>query len=156
MNKCLNVIGIMLVLLLLPYCGRRDARQMDGQGSGAHAALTGIDSLMWRRADSAFVLLQEFVVGPEVETLDTFDWHYCQVLISELLYKNDCEQTNREDLLLAVSYFDSLCGEKGDAINRVSTDGKVFLDARAHYINAVGYYEQGDVVQTCAEYLKAL
>ena len=156
MNKCLNVIGILLVLLLFPYCGRRDARQMERQGSSAHAALAEIDSLMWRRADSAFAVLQEFVVGPEAEELDTFDGHYCQLLISELLYKNDCEQTNREDLLLAVSYFDSLCGEKGGAINRVSTDGKVFLDARAHYINGVGYYEQGNVVHACAEYLKAL
>ena len=85
MNKCLNVIGIMLVLLLFPYCGRREARQIEGQGSGAHAALAEIDSLMWRRADSAFVLLQEFVVSPEVEELDTFDGHYCQLLISERL-----------------------------------------------------------------------
>ncbi len=156
MNKCLNVIGVMLVLLFFPYCGRQDARQMEGNGSSAHAALAGIDSLMWRRADSAFVLLQEFVVSPEAEELDTFDGHYCQVLISELLYKNDCEQTNREDLQKAVGYFDSLCVEKGGAINRVSTGGEVFLDARVHYINGVGYYEQGNVVQACAEYLKAL
>ena len=153
MNKCLNVIGILLVLLLFPYCGRRDARQMDGQSSSAHAALAEIDSLMWRRADSAFAVLQEFVVGPEAVELDTFDGHYCQVLISELLYKNDCEQTNREDLLLAVSYFDSLRAD----IHSVSLQERnVFLDARAHYINGVGYYEQGDLVQACAEYLKAL
>ena len=153
MNKCLNVIGIMLVLLLLPYCGRRDARLMEGNGSSAHAALAEIDSLMWRRADSAFVLLQEFVVSPEVEELDTFDGHYCQVLISEMLYKNDCEQTNREDLLFAVDYFDSLSAD----MHGVSLQERnVFLDARAHYIYGVGYYERGDVVQACAEYLKAL
>ena len=153
MNKCLNVIGILLVLLLLPYCGRREARQIEGQGSGAHAALAEIDSLMWRRADSAFVLLQEFVVSPEAEELDTFDGHYCQVLISELLYKNDCEQTNREDLLFAVDYFDSLSAD----MHGVSLQERnVFLDARAHYIYGVGYYERGDVVQACAEYLKAL
>ena len=123
------------------------------QGSDAHAALAEIDSLMWRQADSAFVLLQEFVVGPEAKELDTFDGHYCQLLISELLYKNDCKQTNRGDLLLAVNYFDSL---RADAHGVSLQERNVFLDARAHYINAVGYYEQGDVVQTCAEYLKAL
>jgi tetratricopeptide (TPR) repeat protein len=32
----------------------------------------------------------------------------------------------------------------------------VFLDARVHYINGVGFYEKGDVVKACAEYLKAL
>ena len=136
MKRCLNVIGIMLVLLLFPYCGRRDARQMDGQGNSAHAALAGIDSLMWRRADSAFVLLQEFVVSPEAEKLDTFDGHYCQLLISELLYKNDCEQTNREDLLQAVDFFDSLIVNKNDANKRevVTQKQNVFLDVRAHYI----------------------
>ncbi len=156
LRKCLSFICVLAWMLLFACCGGERARQPEWQESSAHAALSEIDSLMWRRADSAFVLLQEFVVGPEAEELDTFDGHYCQLLISELLYKNDCEQTNREDLLLAVSYFDSLCGEKGDVINRVSTDGKVFLDARAHYIYGVGYYERGDVVQACAEYLKAL
>ena len=113
---------------------------------------------MWRRADSAFVLLQEFVVSPEAEKLDTFDGHYCQLLISELLYKNDCEQTNREDLLQAVDFFDSLIVNKNDANKRevVTQKQNVFLDARAHYINGVGYYELGNVVHACAEYLKAL
>ena len=118
--------------------------------------LKEIDSLMWKEPNSAFAMLQEFASSQASENLDEFDGHYCQVLVAELLYKNDCEQTNREDLLKAVCYFDSMCGEKGDAINRVSTGGKVFLDARAHYINGVGYYELGDVVQACAEYLKAL
>ena len=146
------------MLLFFPYCGREKMQRPEGQGSSAHAALAGIDSLMWRRADSAFVLLQEFVVGPEVEELDTFDEHYCQVLISELLYKNDCEQTNREDLLQAVDYFDSLIVDKHDVNKRevVVQKQNVFLDARAHYINGVGYYELGNVVQACAEYLKAL
>lgn len=158
MNKCLNVIGILLVLLLFPYCGRWDAQRSEGQGSSAHAVLAEIDSLMWRRADSAFVLLQEFVVSPEAEELDTFDGHYCQLLISELLYKNDCEQTNREDLLQAVDFFDSLIVNQHDANKRevVIQKQNVFLDARAHYINGVGHYEQGNVVQACAEYLKAL
>ena len=158
MNKCLNVIGIVLVLLLFSYCGRERMQRPKGQGSSAHAALAGIDSLMWRRADSAFAVLQEFVVSPEAEELDTFDGHYCQVLISELLYKNDCEQTNREDLLQAVDFFDSLIVNKHDANKRevVVQKQNVFLDARAHYINGVGYYELGNVVQACSEYLKAL
>ena len=153
MNKCLNVIGILLVLLLFPYCGGREAQPSEGKDNNAHAALAEIDSLMWRRADSAFVLLQGFVVGPEVKTLDTFDWHYCQVLISELLYKNNCDQTNREDLLKAVDYFDSLSVDR----HGVSLQERnVFLDARAHYINGAGYYELGNVVQACGEYLNAL
>lgn len=158
MNKCLNVIGIVLALLLFPYCSGEMAQRPEGMGNSAHAALAGIDSLMWRQPDSAFVLLQGFVVGPEVKTLDTFDWHYCQVLISELLYKNYKQQSNRNDLIRAVDFFDSLTSGNTGAYPRSVTLRKsyVFLDARAHYINGVGFYEQGDVVQACSEYLKAL
>ena len=115
--------------------------------------LSAIDSLMWRQPDSAFAMLQEFVVSPEAKDLDEFNWHYCQLLISELLFKKDYEQSNREALLEAVVYFDSLI---------LSTHGmpqqerNVFLNARVHYINGVGYYEQDDVVQACAEYLNSL
>lgn len=67
MNKCLNVIGIVLALLLFPYCGGREVQPSKGKDNNAHAALAEMDSLMWRRADSAFAVLQEFVVGPEAE-----------------------------------------------------------------------------------------
>ena len=169
MNKCLNVIGIMLVLLLFPYCGRRDTQRIEGQSSSAHAALAEIDSLMWRQADSAFAVLQEFVVSPEAEELDTFDGHYCQLLISELLYKNDCEQTNRKELLQAVAYFDSLVrltpppplkggAQRAGDSKKISnpTHNLTFLTARAHYITGVGCYERDSVVEACKEYLKAL
>ena len=149
----MKIVIALAGLLLVSVCCGEKTRQMEGKGSSAHAALAEIDSLMWRQADSAFVLLQEFVVGPEAKELDTFDGHYCQLLISELLYKNDCKQTNREDLLLAVDYFDSLSVD----MHGVSLQERnVFLDARAHYINGVGYYELGNVVHACAEYLKAL
>ena len=153
MNKCLNVIGILLVLLLFPYCGGRETQPSEGKGNNAHAALAGIDSLMWRRADSAFVLLQEFVVSPEAKELDTYDEHYCQVLISELLYKNYKQQSNRDDLLQAVVFFDSLTA---NTHGMSSKERNAFLDARVHYTNGVGFYERGDVVQACSEYLRAL
>ena len=101
-----------------------------------------------------------------VSTTD-YDRHYAHLLISELLYKNDYAQTNRDELQQAVVYFDSLvceapplqrgAGKLKKPQSPNPTDPTiVFLDARAHYINGVGYYEQGDVVNACAEYLKAL
>jgi len=162
MKRCLDVICIVLVLLFFPHCGREKTQQMERQGSETHAALAEIDSLMWWQPDSAFVLLQEFVVSPEAEKLDTFDGHYCQVLISELLYKNDFEQTNRTELLQAVAYFDSLMQvpEPAVAEHGRSVEGPsnriAFLSARAHYINGVGYYENDSVVEACKEYMKAL
>jgi len=127
--------------------------------------LCAIDSLMWRQPDSALAQLQAFCNSPEADSLDEFNGHYCQLLISELLYKNDWGQSNREELLQAVAYFDSLVrltpplqrglgGLKNTPTNQ--NDNLVFLAARAHYINGAGYYEKDSVVNACAEYLKAL
>ena len=127
--------------------------------------LSAIDSLMWRQPDSALAQLQRFVASPAADSLDVFNGHYCQLLISELLYKNDWGQSNREELLQAVAYFDSLVrltpplqrglgGLKNTPTNQ--NDNLVFLAARAHYINGAGYYEKDSVVNACAEYLKAL
>ena len=115
--------------------------------------LAAIDSLMWRQPDSAFAVLKQFAASSETDSLDVFNGHYCQLLISELLYKKDYEQSNRGDLLNAVVYFDSLTANSHSLPQQ---ERNVFLDARVHYINGVGYYEQGDVMRTCAEYLKAL
>ena len=160
MKAKLFVIG--LFLFALAACTQRAKVPEPVEGpthnNTPSLKLSAIDSLMWKQPDSAFVLLQEFVVGPEAKELDTFDGHYCQVLISELLYKNDCEQTNREALLQAVDFFDSLIVNQHDAnkCEVVTQKQNVFLDARAHYINGVGYYERENVVEACVEYLKAL
>ncbi|MCR5039460.1 MAG: hypothetical protein K6A94_09010 [Bacteroidales bacterium] len=139
---------------------------MEGE---ACRTLESIDSLMWRQPDSAFALLQAFAASPEADSLDESDIHYFQLLLSELLYKNDCEQTNRKDLLRAVAYYDSIAGSPGaeargmsvgpfrrrDA-SHASAQTTAFLAARAHYINGVGFYESDSVVEACKEYLKAL
>ena len=128
---------------------------MERQDSTAHAALDGIDSLMWRQPDSALAQLQAFCNSPEADSLDEFNGHYCQLLISELLYKNYAAQSNREELLQAVAYFDSIM-QVPEPVEGPSFERNVFLAARAHYINGVGYYEKDSIVQACAEYLKAL
>ena len=108
----------------------------------ASRELENIDSLMWWRADSALAVMMEFAGSLEADSLDAFNGHYCQVLIAELLYKNDYRQSNRKDLLKAVDYFDSI------------DDG--FLAARAHYMNGVGCYERDSIIAACKAYLKAL
>ena len=104
--------------------------------------LSAIDSLMWSQPDSAFSLLLAFAESPEADSLDEFNDHFFQLQVSELLYKNYYEQTNRHDLLKAVDYFDNL--------------DNAFLDARAHYINGVGFYEKDSVVEACGQYITAL
>ena len=133
-----------------------------GEGE-ARWKLEAIDSLMWKEPDSALKVMMEFAASPGADSLNEFEGHYCQMLISELLYKNYKQQSNRDDLLQAVGYFDSIVaadgykkdGRKTDARSASLRERNVFLDARAHYINGVGFYEKGDVVQACEEYLNA-
>ena len=114
---------------------------------------------MWRRADSALAVMLEFAGSAEADSLDVFEGHYCQVLVAELLFKNDYGQSNRKDLVKAVGYFDSIVGMDGaDIRGKADTRGVSlpFLDARAHYINGVGYYERDSLIEACEEYLNAL
>ena len=159
MKKHIYFTGIwMAVVLLAMIVACNPPKEEDTEPIAKPLSeLSAIDSLMWRQPDSAFTRLKIFVVSPEAKDLDEFNGHYCQLLISELLYKNYCGQSNREELLKGVCYFDSIVSAEG-ADARVASLQKrnVFLDARVHYINGVGIYEKGDVVQACAEYLKAL
>ena len=130
--------------------------------------LSQIDTLMWHHPDSAFAVLMEFAASPKADSMDVFEGHYCQVLIAELLFKNDYGQSNREEVLKAVAYFDSLnfilndtptpksLIAGADPLSPTRNDNIVFLSARAHYMNGVGFYERDSVVAACGEYLKAL
>ena len=140
------------------------ARHPLSEGDGpAHEALEGIDSLMWRQADSALKVMLEFAGSEEADGMDVFEGHYCQVLVAELLFKNDYGQSNRKDLVKAVRYFDSIVGMDGaDTLGKADTLGvsvrerDAFLAARAHYINGVGFYERDSLIEACGEYLCAL
>ena len=130
--------------------------------------LSQIDTLMWHHPDSAFAVLMEFAASPKADSMDVFEGHYCQVLIAELLFKNDYGQSNREEVLKAVAYFDSLnfilndtptpksLIAGADPLSPTRNDNIVFLSARAYYMNGVGYYEHDSIVAACGEYLKAL
>ena len=132
-------------------------RPSPGGEGVASRELEKIDSLMWWRADSALAVMLEFAGSPEADSLNEFEGHYCQVLVAELLFKNDYGQSNREEVLKAVHYFDSIVGMDGADARGASVQGRnAFLAARAHYMNGVGYYEQDSVVAACGEYLKAL
>ncbi len=161
-------IGLVLLGFLTACIKTPEMVEKPVPAEGAVAELSAIDSLMWWRSDSAFAMLQEFASGAAADSLDKFNGHYCQVLIAELLYKNDYGQSNRTELQQTVAYFDRLtltqndnphkdnrhCGLDPQSPNR--NDNLVFLDARAHYINGVGFYERDSVVEACGEYLKAL
>ena len=157
----------MMLLALLSACHPKQDDSVETQDLASlqpvpSVELQAIDSLLWQQPDSALALLLPWF--DTVDSNETFDNHYAHLLLAELLYKNDYAQTNREELLQAVAYFDSLVrqapplkGGRGDSRHTPSpTDRLAFLAARAHYINGVGYYEQDSIVQACKEYIKAL
>ena len=163
-------IGIVLIVLVAGCNTPPPVGHPLSEGEGlAHKALEEIDSLMWEQADSALAVMMEFAGSEAADGLDAFKGHYCQVLIAELLFKNDFGQSNREEVLKAVGYFDSLVNDvdtrgvsvqpnpRRDALRAsVQNTPIAFLAARAHYINGAGYYEQGDLVNACSEYLNTL
>ena len=111
MKRCFNVIGTILLLLLCLFTACNSKKQVPEPVEGPFKELSVIDSLMWRQPDSAFVLLQGFVDSPESEELDTFDGHYCQLLISELLYKKTTNKTLRaSDYILINEPFEAASG----------------------------------------------
>jgi len=146
-------IAVLWVMMVLLAC--TPSAQVDEPVEGPSLELSAIESLMWRQPDSALAQLQAFCNSPEADSLDVFNGHYCQLLISELLYKNYAAQSNREELLQAVAYFDSIM-QVPEPVEGPSFERNVFLAARAHYIYGAGYYEKDSVVNACAEYLKAL
>ena len=154
MKRCLH--GCMVCLLMgIAFAACSPSVKVPEPVEGPSLELSAIDSLMWRQPDSALAQLQAFCNSPEADSLDEFDGHYCQLLISELLYKNYAAQSNREGLLQAMAYFDSIM-QVPEPVEGPSFERNVFLAARAHYINGVGYYEHDSVVNACTEYLKAL
>ena len=133
------------------------------QRGTAYRTLVGIDSLMWQQPDSALKVMMEFAGSEVADGMDVFEGHYCQVLIAELLFKNDYGQSNRAEVLKAVGYFDSIVNLHGADARGASPqrDAAVqgrdaFLAARAHYINGAGYYERDSLIEACGEYLFAL
>ena len=144
-TKALHIIIPLWLSILAASCGK--------PVETVHApspALSAIDSLMWQQPDSALAVMMKFAERREADSLDEFNGHYCQLLVSELLFKNNYAQSNRTELMAAMDYFDSLTAVSNQNPNIV------FLDARAHYMNGVGYYEHDSLPEACAEYLHTL
>jgi tetratricopeptide (TPR) repeat protein len=175
----------LLPFALLCACQRHDTDPVETRRATslpttiASPELSAIDSLMWHQPDSALACLIPYFdtccrdAKFCVSTTTEYNHHYAHLLLSELLYKNDYAQTNRPALRQAVSYFDSLTFtlndtpspkrliagssfREGGTLSLTRNDNIVFLAARAHYINGVGYYENESMVEACKEYLKAL
>ncbi len=163
MKRCLHGCMVCLVMGMTLWAACTPSAQVAEPAEMPTSELSAIDSLMWRQPDSALAVMMKFAGSPEADSLDVFEGLYCQVLIAELLFKNDYGQSNRKEVVKAVRYFDSIVGMDGaDAYGKADARGasvqgrNAFLAVRAHYINGVGYYERDSLIEACGEYLNAL
>ena len=140
-------------------------RPLDTQGIASSRQdvspeLLYIDSLMWYQPDSALThLIYYFKPAGDSITISTrteYNRRYAHLLLSELLFKNQFSQTNRESLLQSVGYFDSLMMLETREADAFDASLQAFLAARAHYMNGVGYYEHDSVIEAYNEYIQAL
>ena len=169
MKRRLYIAFLFMVILAACNSNKQDPEPVEGPS----VELAAIDSLLWRQPDSALTCLLPYFdtckdTKFSISTATAYDRHYANLLLAELLYKNDYAQTNRMELLQAVGYFDSLTFTLndhsslrrliagGDPLSPTRNDQLFFLSARVHYINGVGYYEHDSVVEACKEYMKAL
>lgn len=132
MMKYLCKIWVLLIAVALIGCDRPAPDVKTEHAPSLQSDLMAIDTLMQSQPDNALTLLLD----------KEMDDPYYQLLLSEALYKNDYAQTNRDELLEAMAYFDSVQDP--------------FLSARCHYMIGVGYYEMDSVVPACEEYMKAI
>ena len=101
-----KAFAIGLFLLALVAC--RPSTKVPEPAEMPSPELLTVDSLMWQQPDTALACL---VSCFDACTTTEYNRHYANLLLSELLYKNDYAQTNRPALRQAVAYFDSLVGE---------------------------------------------
>ena len=158
-------------LCIIAACNSK--KQVPDPVEGPSPELSAIDSLMWSQPDSALLRLLPWFdtccrdAARHISTATAYNRHYANLLLSELLYKNYYPQTNRTELQQALAYLDSvtmLADTHGVSLQprprrdarRAFAQNIAFLDARAHYINGVGYYENDSVVPACKEYMNAL
>ena len=166
-------IGLYMLLTLASCHGPLETQSIASLQQNLSPELVFIDSLMWYRPDSAFWHIGHYFKpnGDNVSTISTrteYNRHYAYLLLAELLFKNDYPQTNRPALLQAVRYFDSLTFTLNDTpspkrliagtdpLSLTRNNNVVFLAARAHYMNGVGFQEQDSVIEAYSEYIRAL
>ena len=136
-----NLLAILSAIIVFASCSDK--------AGGWHSApeLRTAHGLMQERPDSALKVLIGFGIDNSMSRSITNEY---QILVAEALYKNDCAQTNRQKVIDAVRFFDSLTMKHPD------NDDITMLSARSHYINGVGLYENDSVEEACEEFLNAL
>ncbi|MCQ2315049.1 MAG: hypothetical protein MJZ56_07795 [Bacteroidales bacterium] len=135
-----NIFAILSAVIVFASCSDKTG--------GWHSApeLQTAHELMQERPDSALKVLIGFDFDDSTSRSVVNEY---QILVAEALYKNDYQQTNAQAVIDATAYYDSVFEKHPKNIDLA------FETARAHYYKAVGETEKDDIVEACADYLKA-
>ena len=141
MKRVMHILNYFAVLTIMVACSKPVKVEVPELVEGPTIALSQIDTLLWHQPDSALAVMMEFAASPEADSLDVFEGHYCQVLVAELLFKNDYGQSNRGEVLKAVHYFDSIVGIDGaDARDKADCIEGFWLFGFFGWLPFVEYY----------------
>jgi len=151
--KVKHIIGSLFFgLLLVAACTNRETEYYWSEDA---PNVVGIDSLLQQQPDSALAYLEWF---------DSIDYsgvrvpynHYLDLMLSEASFKVRKEVVLIDEICAAAACFDSM------AIKYPKADNIAFLQARAHYMNAIClnngiiFTDDSLTMLACQEYYKAL
>ena len=138
--------------LLVAACTKQET---DYHWSEDALHVVAIDSLLQQQSDSALACLEELANINYGEAESPYH-HYFNLMLSEATFKVRKEVTLAEEVSTATACFDSMADAHPQA------DNLAFLQARAHYMNALCinkgliYEDDSIAMLSCQEYYKAL
>ena len=114
-------------MLVTAACTQTEA---PSHGLKDDSPMVALDSLMQQQPDSALAVLQTYL-DDGTPTLSMAEQHYAHLMFSEACFKERHEIALVEEVVKATAFFDSLAETNPEA------DDVAFLQARAHYMNAI-------------------
>lgn len=147
----LYLICLLFVIQAISSCVHRQTEFFNVSDAPLHnTVLKDIATLMIPQPDSALNLIIAVSDTLDESKMTPFDYYEYQVLVSEVLYKNNYSLTNDSALYEAVEYYDSMVAVYPDNIDLQ------YQQARACYYKGASEEEKENTVEACICYLKSL
>ena len=144
--------GLLFGWLLMAACTKRETNYFWSEDA---PRVVAIDSLLQQQPDSALAYLEE-IACIEYEGVGVPYNNYLNLMLSEAAFKVRKEVVLAEEVGAATTCFDSMAAAHPQA------DNIAFLQARAHYMNAICinngtiFTDDSLTMMACREYYKAL
>lgn len=145
----LYLICLLFVIQAISSCVHRQTEFFNVSDAPLHnTVLKDIATLMIPQPDSALNLIIAVSDTLDESKMTPFDYYEYQVLVSEVLYKNNYSLTNDSALYEAVEYYDSMVAVYPDNIDLQ------YQQARACYYKGASEEEKENTVELASVILK--